>query len=188
MVYCLDALKGTYTETPCDLAKEKEFAAYEQGANMVPLDPSEHEKKWGKVVRRSWNALLNSSEGSLFAKEILMAELDDLDRIFLTHFEKSGEFFMTNGPAWTEMWPLYVEAVILHAEEASERPEANGNFVKLRESVSGKLRFMMKNHGELYMAPPFPILTKSVVPMIIKSVQDIEMALYEVSHHCYCIL
>jgi hypothetical protein len=182
MAHCLSVLKGIYSDTPCTLGVREEFESYIQDINAGMLNEDAMEEKWGGAVRRSWKALTGQEEGSVMAKEILMGQLDEFDRIFKTHFEKAGDFFLTTVDEWTDAWPLYVDSLIQHVKEAAERLDSNKTFVDIREKVAGKVRFMMQDHGALYVQPPIPILTKSMVPMMIKTVDDIELALYEVSH------
>jgi hypothetical protein len=171
-------LKGIYTNTPCDLEDDEQYEKYEREENK--LSGTAMEKKWRKVVRRSWNGILHPGK-SACAKGVLMRQLEELDRIFLTHFQNAGQFYMTNAASWNEMWPLYVEAIIRHANGLAERPEESEALVKICERVSGRVRFALKDYEGMHLPPPFPILTKSVVPMMVKAVDDIEMALYEVS-------
>jgi hypothetical protein len=171
-------MKGIYTNTECELGGDEIFDQYQN--DVFLLIATETEKKWSNIVRRSWNGLL--AEDPSWSKGVLAGQLDEFDRIFKTHFENADAYFMTQAPTWTNIWPLYVDAAIRHARSDAERPESHETHRKVREGAAGKIRFAMKDHGEtMCISPPFPLLTKSVVSMMIKSVSEIERALYEVS-------
>lgn len=176
----MNGLNGIYTDTECELGKDETFDRYE--TDQVEMSDDEWRKKWTTIVRQGWNGFHSPVDGSTLAKEILVDQLDHYDGIFQTHFQKTGEFYMTADPTWASVWPLYVDALHQHAEGEAEKPDSNPKFRQIRSGVAGKIRFVMKDHGEgMYISPPFPLLTKSVVPMMIKSVEDIEGALKEVS-------
>ena len=177
----MSGLNGIYTDTECELGKDDLFNKYEK--EEEELSDEDWRKNWVTIVRQGWNGLLSPSDGSTLAKEILVSQLDHYDGIFMTHFQNSQEFYMTDDNMWTSVWPLYVDAVLQHADGESEQPDSNPIFRKIRSAVAGKLRFAMKDHGQhMFLPPPFPILTKSVVPLMTKSAMDIEGALKEVSN------
>jgi hypothetical protein len=186
IIHCQQVLKGLFTDTPCNMGSEERFKEYEH--DEMTMEDTEIEKKWKTEVRKCWKALINPGEKTAFAKEILVSQLEKYDKIFLTHFEKTGEFYMTDSPLWRTSWAMYVDALIRHSQEEAERPEENTTFKTVRDAATGKTRFAMKDYGEkMQVPPPFPILTKSVIPIMVKSVNDIESALCEVRiHSFYC--
>jgi hypothetical protein len=160
------------------MAMEAPLAKYV--AQMEREKDSGVDKSWKNVVRRSWNALLKP-EGGNIAKGVLMSELDAQDRIFTTHFKDASGYFMTGSREWTDIWPVYVDAIIRQADTVAERPELNPSIQEVREHLPGKIRFALLDHGEFRMAPPFPLITRSVVPVMVQALDEIKVALYEVS-------
>jgi hypothetical protein len=175
----LNILNGLFRDTECELGNRAQFDKYEK--EETTLSKEEWQNEWKKTVRQDWNGIEIPEEGSNSEKELLMSELKHYDAIFETYFRKVEAFYMTQDVAWTSVWPLYVDGLIERAEAEAERREKNENIKKIREELAGKLRFVMKDHGaDMHMSPPFPILTKSVVPVMVKAVADIEDALNEV--------
>jgi hypothetical protein len=112
---------------------------------------------------------------------MIVSEMEVLDQIFATHFGGITKYFMTSTSEWREGWRMYVEALERHAEGLAQRPEENGMHTRMFEKLSSKVRFCTMDHDGLYLAPPFPLMTKSVIPCITNSLKEISGGLYEVS-------
>ena len=142
------------------------------------------EDEWGIPVRRSWNALLanqNDNDGKeTKAPAYLLAQLEDLDKVFTTHFPTVGGFFLSGAPEWAKSWDGYAKAIVQHVKGIAQRPERNHDVMRISEQLLGKVRFVLLNHGSLHLAPPFPLMTKSVIPPMMQALTEIDQALYEV--------
>ena len=113
--------------------------------------------------------------------EMLTGQLQELDDIFVTHFSKGARFFMTLSPSWTSMLLMYVEALGKYADVMAQQPGGLPLLKKIRQGLPEKLEWVMMNHGDLHMAPAFPLMTKSVVTIIADSLRSIGLAVSEVS-------
>jgi hypothetical protein len=179
--YSLDMLKGLYSDTPCELGDEEEFLKYQAALKIHNENPTKaFQRTWQTIVRRGWNGIVKPSD-HVYAKEIVMSQLNEMDRIFITHFSRVGSYFMTGHETWTSSWSGYTDAMERHAEAVAQRPELDKRFVPIRDQLPGKVRFALADHGGIHLAPPFPIVTCSVIPVLVRSVDEIQNALNEVS-------
>jgi hypothetical protein len=137
------------------------------------------DKTWKNIVRRSWNALMKP-ENATVAKGLMLSEMEALDGIFTTHFKDIGGYFMTRSTEWTSVWPAYVEAITRQADTVAERPDLDTSVKEVRERLPGKVRFALTNHAGLHVAPPLPLITKSVIPAMVQALSEVETALSEV--------
>jgi hypothetical protein len=113
----------------------------------------------------------------------IVSQLEEWNNIFNTHFAKSGKYFMTNMSEWQEMWSMYVEAMERHADALAQCPGGDATIMSIVEQLRNKMQFITMDHQDFHIAPPFPIVTRSVVPMLVESLKEISGALHEVRAH-----
>jgi hypothetical protein len=182
-VHCLTALKGLYSDTICGLADDEAMRKYDSDRKDKDKKEDDISRVWKNTVKRSWNGILQLKDTSM-ATELLFSQMDVLDGIFKTHFETIGSKFMTGTDGWKEQWSDYIDAVLRYADNVAQQPEADATVLKIREQLAGKMRFVLTDHGSLYAVPVFPLVTRSVVPLMVKTIDEIENALLEVSYMC----
>jgi hypothetical protein len=179
-------LQGIYTDTRLDMAESGQLAKYR--ADALKLDETEIEERWKNGVIRSWNGIVRSGaekeQDELDIEiEMLSGQLEKLDEIFMEHFEKVGKFFLTTSTAWTKVMPLYAKSLQAYADDLSQAPGGTPMVKKIREALPDKMRWVMMDHGNLQVAPVMPLMTRSVVALVVDSLRAMALALYEVS--CY---
>ena len=177
-------LQGIYSENRLDIAEDGNLKKYRQ--ELSKMDDEEVEGPWKNSVIRSWNGIIQSGadqdkEEMDIVVEMLTTELQELEEMFVTHFGKSGRFFMTSSSTWTSLIPMYVKALDKYADEMAQRPGGPPLLQKIRRGLPEKMQWVMMNHGRLHMAPPFPLMTRSTVAAVADSLRDIGLAIYEVS-------
>ena len=123
--YGLAVLQGIYNENRLDIAEDSDLKKYHQ--ELLKTDEEEIERPWKNSVIRSWNGIIQSGadkdrEEMDIVVEMLTTELQELDEMFVTHFGKSGRFFMTSSSTWTSLIPMYVEALDKYADETAQQP------------------------------------------------------------------
>jgi hypothetical protein len=174
--HSLKILKGIFSDTLCDLGDGHRMAEYMHDMNA---DSQSAQIKWQNAVCRSWNGIL-TQEKTVFDKDTLMDQLNSLDKIFDTHCKGTEGLIMTSGNAWKQVFSMYISAVVKHLDTVARLPEADKCVVTIRESAARKVIFVTQDHKKLHNAPPFPLLTKSVIPMLSSSLDSIKDALTEV--------
>jgi hypothetical protein len=186
VVYNTKVVKGLYREMRWEMAEQGQQERYL--SDRAKDNNAGEMTSWKNIVRRSWNTLLDVGGTSIGeeVREFVVAELDELDKIFQTHFGKESKAFMTSTPEWKDIWGMYVKAVERYAEELAQRSGGNASTMRLREQMESKVKFVLTDNGELHLAPPFPLITRSVVPMLRQALKEVSGALYEVS--CMCML
>ena len=112
---------------------------------------------------------------------MLTTQLQALDDIFVTHFGKLSRYFMTSSRSWTEVMPLYENALNKYSNGMAQQATGPPMLKKIQDCLPEKMKWVMMGHGDLRDVPVFPLMTKSVVAMVTDSLQEIELALYEVS-------
>jgi hypothetical protein len=163
-MYGLSLLKGLYTDTPCKMAMDVQLEKYVTDIRKATFGGVD--KSWKNLVQHSWNALLKGESGTI-AKAVLMSELEAQDRIFTTHFKDATSYFMTGSEEWESVWHVYVEAIIQQVDTVAERPKSNALVKEVRERLPGKVHFVLLNHGVFHVASLFPIITRSVIPVMV---------------------
>ncbi|KAM6489100.1 hypothetical protein JOM56_015414 [Amanita muscaria] len=174
--YGLTLLHGIFSDTLCNMAdtdkyelylKDKRLKTSEQVANV-----------WQNKILRAWNELLQQEKARL-ATALLHSQLDALDAIYLNYFDGQESNFLTSATAWTEQWPEYMAAAKDHADLVAQSPSEDELITAVGETLPGKVRFVLGDHGDNPMWPPMPLMTKSVIAAMVTSLSEVETALTE---------
>ena len=137
---------------------------------------------WTNWVIRTWNGIFEKGKVRLAGEEVemMLNEMEALDVTFTTNF-KEGKLFMTSAESWTGMWAQYVKGVERYGSSLAQRGNLTAQRVKIFKEVLPKLRFVLTETHELTMMPPIPLMTRSVIPMMIKCLEEVGGSLKEVS-------
>jgi hypothetical protein len=183
VTYGLSLIQGLFSVTPLELAEGGHFQTYR--TDIGKLDNEAMERTWKNRVGRSWNTIqqsvLEDAEERQVARTLVTQQLQELDAIFVTHFSKCSRFFMTSSASWTSLMPMYVEALGKYADDMAQQPGGTPWLKKCRTELPDKMRFVMLDHKTLHVAPPLPLMSSSVVGVMVDSLKDVATAIYEVS-------
>jgi hypothetical protein len=180
VVYNVGVLKGLYGDIQWEQGMGDQMGEYLAARKAGREEAME---KYKNPVRRSWNILLEAGTRGVDAnlRDVVLTELQELDSIFNTHYETGTKYFMTSASEWTDVWGMYVEGLERHVDSIAQRPWTNSAAQQVVEHMKSKLRWVLMDHEELHIAPPFPVMTRSVVPLLARSLKEISTALTEVS-------
>ena len=101
--YGISVIQGLFSVNPLELGDGGELEKYKQ--DMGDLDAAGMERKWKIRVGCSWNAIQDTAnddrEESEVATTMITQQLPELDALFITHFLKQSQYFMTTASSWT---------------------------------------------------------------------------------------
>jgi hypothetical protein len=163
----------------------KRFKEYRHDQDNLDFDV--HKDKWKNTVIKSWNVVMEPKPDA-YAKGLLMKQMDEYDEMFRMHFSQNDPLFMTGAASWQKELTVYITALRRHADVVAQQPETNKSVTHVREALPGRLRFTTTDHTDIRIGPIFPILTKSVIPVMVDSLNSIEKALQEVSVNIHPIV
>ena len=150
------------------------------------LDEAEIKERWKNNIIRSWNGIVCSGaekeqEEVEIEIEMLTGQLDKLDEIFREHFEKVGKFFMMRSTSWMKVMPLYVKLLQVYADDLLQATGGTPMLKRIREVLPNKMLWVMMDHRGLQVTPSMPLMTWTIVELVVDSLQAIVLAMYEVS-------
>ncbi|KIL66948.1 hypothetical protein M378DRAFT_9652 [Amanita muscaria Koide BX008] len=175
--YGLSILTGLFRDQDCEMGGSSEFKAYVKDLANLKID--DVKDTWEDKIVRTWNTLLQPANSTLPHQQV-MELLDEMDRIFVQIFKGKESLFLTQTDTWDHLWPEYMQNIKDLAKRITQSATADPLVTAVLQHLAGKVRFVTQDHRELHMAPPMPLMTKSVVEMMAQALSEIELALREV--------
>ncbi|KAM6490950.1 hypothetical protein JOM56_013570 [Amanita muscaria] len=174
--YGLTLLHGLFSDTSCNMADSERYEQYLDDKRVK--SSRQVANVWENKLVLAWNELLRQEKATL-ATELLHSQLDAMDAIYLNYFEGQDSLFLTSAAAWAEQWPEYISAAKDHADMVAQSPSSDELITTVGETLPGKVRFVLSDHGKMTMSPPMPLMTKSVIAAMVTSLSEVETALTE---------
>ena len=172
--HCAAVMKALFTRANMPMATTTTMETYVAERGDV--------KKWRNQLIRSWNGVSERGKVRMGEEdaEFVVNEMEKLDVVFTTNF-KEGKYFMTGATEWSGMWEHYVEGLERYGDALAQRADLTAERATLVDMVIPKMRFMLTETNEATLMPPMPLLTRSVLPVMIGCISDVAKSLREVS-------
>ncbi|KAM6490054.1 hypothetical protein JOM56_014097 [Amanita muscaria] len=174
--YGLTLLHGLFSDTSCNMADSERYEQYLDDKRVK--SSRQVANVWENKLVLAWNELLRQEKATV-ATELLHSQLEAMDAIYLNYFEGQDSLFLTSAAAWAEQWPEYISAAKDHADMVAQSPSSDELITTVGETLPGKVRFVLSDHGKMTMSPPMPLMTKSVIAAMVTSLSEVETALTE---------